>query len=68
MLIVWRAAGRMPEAMKTKIILASLLVCALGLFAQAEKVKAKAKDLKKQVEEGQTNRAGIKTNAPAKPH
>jgi hypothetical protein len=35
-------------------------------FAQAEKIKGKAKDLKKQVESGQTNKAPATTNAPAK--
>jgi uncharacterized protein HemX len=35
----------------------------LPVFAQAERIKAKAKDLKKQVETTNT----FKTNAPAKP-
>jgi hypothetical protein len=54
--------------MKRRIILAALvLTSAVCLFAQAEKVKAKAKDLKKQVEGQQTNQVGKATNAPAKP-
>ncbi|HMJ92105.1 MAG TPA: hypothetical protein VK530_19950 [Candidatus Acidoferrum sp.] len=49
-----------------KIVLA-VLVCvatATCAFAQAEKIKGKAKDLKKNIEAGQTN-APAKTNSPA---
>ena len=40
---------------------AASFVCA---FAQAEKIKGKAKDLKKQIESGQTKKAPPATNAP----
>lgn len=54
--------------MKLRIVFATvILASAVCLFAQAEKVKGKAKDLKKQIESQQTNQVGKATNAPAKP-
>jgi cell division protein FtsL len=53
--------------MKTRIVSAMLvLASAVCLFAQAEKVKGKAKDLKKKIEAQQTNQVGVATNAPVK--
>ena len=53
--------------MKLRIVSAAVVVAsAVCLFAQAEKVKGKAKDLKKQFESQQTNQVGKATNAPAK--
>ena len=53
--------------MKTKIVSAVLLLaCAIGLFAQAEQVKGKAKDLKKKVEAQQTNQVDKPTTPPVK--
>ena len=54
--------------MKTRIISAMLVLFAtIALFAQAEQVKGKAKDLKKKVEAQQTNQVGtVRTNAPPK--
>ena len=50
--------------MKTLIV--ALLVCipVAGLFAQADLVKKKAKDLKRDVETQQTNQIKGATNAP----
>ena len=54
--------------MKTRIVSAVLvLASAVCLFAQAEQVKGKAKDLKKKIETQQTNQVGTVTNAPPKP-
>jgi hypothetical protein len=41
-------------------------VSAIALFAQAERVKGKAKDLKRDIEAKQTNRVSTATNAPSK--
>ena len=53
--------------MKT-LVVASFLACisAVCLFAQADLVKKKAKDLKRDVETQQTNQIRGATNAPAK--
>ena len=52
--------------MKLRFVPAVLvLASAVCLFAQAEKVKGKAKDLKKQVETQQTNQVD-KANPPKK--
>ena len=49
--------------MKTKILCGALLLTTtVALFAQAEQVKKKAKDLKRNVEAGQTNQVGGATN------
>ena len=49
--------------MKTKILCGALLLATtVALFAQAEQVKKKAKDLKRNVEVGQTNQVGGATN------
>lgn len=53
--------------MKTRIISALVLASAFCLFAQADQVKSRAKDLKKKIEAQQTNQVGTVTNAPAKP-
>jgi hypothetical protein len=53
---------RMKKALLIVAVCVTSLVCAFG---QAEQVKKRAKDLKKNVEAGQTNGAA-KTNAPAK--
>jgi hypothetical protein len=53
--------------MKTLSIVVGLVLAvsaSIG-FAQAEKVKGKAKELKRNIEAGQTNAPG-KTNAPVK--
>lgn len=51
--------------MKTKIVTTLLaMAAAVSLFAQAEQVKGKAKDLKKKIEAGQTNQVE-KPTAPA---
>ncbi len=51
---------------KTSVILAAVLgVSTTVTLAQAEKIKGKAKDLKRQIEAGQTN-APAKPNTPAK--
>ena len=53
--------------MKTKIVSALLLLaCAVGLLAQAEQVKGKAKDLKKKIEAQQTNQVETPTPPPVK--
>jgi hypothetical protein len=53
--------------MNTRIVSALLVLAStLVLFAQAERVKSKAKDLKRNIEAGQTNKAGGVTNTPAK--
>ncbi len=53
--------------MKAKIISALvILVSAVFLFAQAEQVKGKAKDLKKKVEGQQTNQVQNPTQPPKK--
>ena len=53
--------------MKTRIIPAMLvLASAIALWAQAEQVKGRAKDLKKKVEAQQTNQVSKATNAPAR--
>jgi hypothetical protein len=52
--------------MKSRIVSALLLLATAGsLFAQAEQVKGKAKDLKKKVEGQQTNQVD-KANPPKK--
>ena len=52
--------------MKTRIfILAVSFAFVLPLFAQAEKIKGKAKDLKRSIEAGQTNKPPVPTNPPA---
>jgi hypothetical protein len=52
--------------MKARIVSALIILATAGfLFAQAEQVKGKAKDLKKKVE-GQTNKVD-KATPPAKP-
>jgi cell division protein FtsL len=54
--------------MKTRIAVTLMLAAfATIVFAQAEKIKGKAKDLKRNIEAQQTNNATIKTNTPAKP-
>jgi hypothetical protein len=54
--------------MKTRIILgAVLLATSIGLLAQSEQVKSKAKDLKRKIESQQTNTVGDATNSPARP-
>ena len=53
--------------MKTKIVSAGLLLaCAVGLSAQAEQAKGKAKELKKKVEAQQTNQVDKPTPPPVK--
>lgn len=53
--------------MKTILIFGiALLASTAGLVGQAEKVKGKAKDLKRNLEAQQTNSAPAKTNAPAR--
>lgn len=54
--------------MKNLKVVLIVVACVTSLsfaFAQAEQVKKRAKDLKKNVEAGQTNGAA-RTNAPAK--
>jgi hypothetical protein len=51
--------------LKVVLIVVACVTSFACAFAQAEKIKGKAKDLKKNIEAGQTNGAG-KTNAPAK--
>ncbi len=41
-------------------------VSATLVLAQAERIKGKAKDLKRDVEAGQTNGVRVATNAPAR--
>ena len=54
------------HVMKSRIVSAVLLLATAGfLFAQAEQVKGKAKDLKKKVEGQQTNQVD-KANPPKK--
>ena len=54
------------HSMKSRIVSALLLLATAGfLFAQAEQVKGKAKDLKKKVEGQQTNQVD-KANPPKK--
>jgi hypothetical protein len=53
--------------MNARILSAALvLATAVCLFAQAEQVKGRAKDLKKKIEAQQTNQVGTVTNAPPK--
>ena len=53
--------------MKSRIVSALLLLATAGfLFAQAEQVKSKAKDLKKKVEGQQTNQVQNPTQPPKK--
>jgi len=54
--------------MKKLIVVLVIAACGLSLtaFGQAEKIKAKAKEVKRNVESGQTNKAPVTTNAPAK--
>jgi cell division protein FtsL len=53
--------------MKTFIVAALLVaVSAFCVFGQAEQVKKKAKDLKRDIETQQTNQIKGATNAPAK--
>ena len=61
-------AATVAQAMKNLKAALIVVACVTSFacaFAQAEKIKGKAKDLKKNIEAGQTNNAG-KTNAPAK--
>ena len=52
--------------MKTRIVVLAVgFAFVLPLFAQAEKVKSKAKDLKRSIEAGQTNKPPVPTNPPA---
>ena len=51
--------------LKVVLIVVACVTSFACAFAQAEKIKGKAKDLKKNIEAGQTNN-GAKTNAPAK--
>jgi hypothetical protein len=61
------SAATLPR-MKTRIAVTLMLAAfATIVFAQAEKIKCKAKDLKRNIEAQQTNNATIKTNTPAKP-
>ena len=54
-------------SMKTLLVTAALVcVSAVCVFAQAELVKKKAKDLKRDVETQQTNQIKGATNTPAK--
>ena len=53
--------------MKIKIVSTALLLAsAVLVFAQAEQVKGKAKDLKKKIEAGQTNQVEQPNQPPAK--
>jgi hypothetical protein len=53
--------------MNIRIVSAVLvLVSALAVLAQAERIKGKAKDLKRDIESKQTNKVNVATNAPAK--
>ena len=47
-------------------IIVLLGVSAMLVLAQAERIKGKAKDLKRDVETRQTNGVRVATNAPAK--
>jgi hypothetical protein len=51
--------------MKTILVLGIVFLASTAcLVAQAEKVKSKARDLKRNIEAQQTNSAPAKTNAP----
>jgi hypothetical protein len=50
---------------KIILLLAVVLASVLPLLAQAEKIKGKAKDLKRSIEAGQTNKVAAPINPPA---
>jgi hypothetical protein len=53
--------------MKARIVSALLILLTAGfVFAQAEKVKGKARDLKKDIEQKQTNKVDKPTTPPPK--
>jgi hypothetical protein len=53
--------------MKTMLLCSALVLASfLSVMAQSEKVKSKAKDLKRNIEAQQTNTVRGATNAPAR--
>ena len=54
--------------MKTLLLCSALVLSSiLSVMGQSEKVKGKAKDLKRSIEAQQTNTVREATNAPARP-